>query len=83
MGADSEDAESRVRDRIYELPDDTPTDVLVALEEFTIPCRLCVAGAREMGVGSVLLRDRGARRGLGPRGGRVLPDDADVVDDET
>src|SRR5438128_2355744 len=43
MGAESEDSGSVVRDRIYELPDDTETDVLTA------PCKLCVPGAREMG----------------------------------
>jgi hypothetical protein len=49
MGADYEESGSYVRNRIYELPDDVPTDVLTAVEEFTVPCKLCVPGARAMG----------------------------------
>jgi hypothetical protein len=49
MGAESEEGGSVVRNRIYELPDDIETDVLTAVEEFTVPCKLCVPGAREMG----------------------------------
>ena len=49
MGADAEESGSYVRDRIYELPDDIETEVLEAVEEFTVPCKLCVPGAREMG----------------------------------
>jgi hypothetical protein len=48
-GAESEAAGSLVRDRIYELSDDEPTEVIEAVEEFTVPCRLCVPGARKMG----------------------------------
>ncbi len=49
MGAESEEAGSYVRDRIYELPDDVEAEVIVAVEEFTVPCKLCVPGAREQG----------------------------------
>ena len=38
-----------VRDRIYELPDDEAAEVVEAVEAFTVPCRLCVPGARAMG----------------------------------
>ena len=48
-GAESEKGGSYVRDRIYELPDDVETEVLTAVEEFTVPCKLCVPGARAMG----------------------------------
>jgi hypothetical protein len=36
-------------DSIFEIPDGTPADVLAAVETFTVPCRLCVPGARELG----------------------------------
>src|SRR6266849_690476 len=49
MGAEAEEGGSYVRDRIYELPDDVETEVVVAVEEFTVPCKLCVPGARQMG----------------------------------
>jgi hypothetical protein len=49
MGKWSEEGGSYVRDRIYELPDDIETEVLEAVEEFTVPCKLCVPGARAMG----------------------------------
>jgi hypothetical protein len=49
MGAESEEAGSLLRNRIYELSDDEPADVKVAVEAFTVPCRWCVPGARELG----------------------------------
>lgn len=44
-----EEEGSGVRDRIYELDDDTAADVIAAVETFTVPCKLCVPGARELG----------------------------------
>jgi hypothetical protein len=44
-----EAAGSVVRDRIYELSDDESAEVRAAVEAFTVPCRLCVPGAREQG----------------------------------
>jgi hypothetical protein len=49
MGSESEAAGSTVRDRIYELPDDESADVVAAVEAFTVPCRLCMPGARAQG----------------------------------
>ncbi len=45
----SEEMGSPVRDRIYELADDESPDVLGAVMAFTVPCRLCVPGAKALG----------------------------------
>jgi hypothetical protein len=50
QGAESEEAGSLIRDRIYELSDDEPADVIAAVEAFTVPCRWCVPGAKELGM---------------------------------
>jgi hypothetical protein len=49
MGSESEAAGSVIRDRIYELSDDESSEVRAAVEAFTVPCKLCVPGARELG----------------------------------
>lgn len=49
MGAESEEHGSIIRDRIYELSDDEDATVIAAIEAFTVPCKLCVPGAREKG----------------------------------
>lgn len=38
-----------VPDRFYELSGNEPAEVIEAVEAFTVPCRLCVPGARELG----------------------------------
>jgi hypothetical protein len=44
-----EEAGSVVPDRIYELADDSSAKVRAAVEAFTVPCKLCVPGARKQG----------------------------------
>jgi hypothetical protein len=66
-----EAAGSVVRDRIYELSDDESAEVRAAVEAFTVPCRLCVPGAREQGqLVPFYFVVEGSRGGRGRRGGQ-------------